>query len=100
MKTNKDVRALFELMGSPVKEEFIEWLDNVENYIYHSGKLIVIGDIDSNEWRLKSLNEIKEMFDLQSDVSTRCNGYKTLCDMIKRTKEFNKQYDNRNTKPN
>jgi hypothetical protein len=34
MKTTKEVRELFELMQSPVKEEFLEWLDLMESFVH------------------------------------------------------------------
>lgn len=32
--------------------------------------------------KLEQLKEIKQMFDLHSDSSNRCNGYNQLCRMI------------------
>lgn len=37
---------------------------------------------------LKTLEQVKLMFDLHSDHSTNCNGYKNLLEMIKKEKAF------------
>jgi hypothetical protein len=39
--------------------------------------------LERDELRLKAFQEIKFMFDLHSDGSSFCNGYRSLCDKIK-----------------
>lgn len=48
-----------------------------------------------NEWlskfKLEILNEVKFSFDIHSDFSSQCNGYKSLCKQIEQLKQTNKR---------
>lgn len=45
---------------------------------------VITEKIVSDEDRLIVLKEVQFMFNLHSDMSSRCNGYNSLCEMIKK----------------